>query len=465
MAILNVFFVNAFCQIDGRHVDVLSKKLKNKFSLILKEVNSDKYLISYNENKMMTPASIVKVLTTGAALKELSPEYSFKTTVYTCGQIKNHSLLGDLIIYGGGDPTIESHYFEDRKDMFIKTLLSALKKHNIDTIKGNIIVDASRYGRNGVCTYWGSDDTGNYYGVGAYGFNLYDNYFDLYSIVKNGKVVLLNGIDYDWVTFDNKLVVNKKNYNADVAFSSPMVDKITLRGSIRKSDTVNLKPAVPNPARYAVNYIKKYLSKHIFISGKNLFYYDNAYLKGKVKTKLCEYYSPKLKYIAKITNHVSHNMFAEVLSREVDFIKSGKGKIDYTKPVSVVSFWNTKIKSGKNNLMLDDASGLSRTDKLTAATMCRAIDFLVKDKAVGNIFLETLPMTCRVEEKFNTVRKLKTSSSYVARLKSGSMKGVKSYAGIIDYKNKRYVVVFISNGVGGGAESSYFVDFLNKTFK
>lgn len=465
VVILNVFTVNGFCQIDGKSTDFLKRILKNDFALVLKKTDSENCEIALNADKMMIPASIVKLLTTGAALKELSPKYRFKTNVYTLGSIRNRTLYGDLLISGGGDPTVESHYFEDRKYLFITTIADALKKNGIDTIIGNIIVDASRYGINGISEDWGVDDIGNYYGTGVYGFNIFDNYFDLYAKIMNEKVVLLNDKDYDWITFQNFLIPNNKNTNTDIAFSTPMSDEITVEGAIGKADTVNLRPAVPNPAKFASRYIKKELSKYISISGIGLYNYGKMDYKVSCKRKICEYYSPTLKDIVSITNHVSHNMFAEVLSREMDVFKSGNTTIDYKTPEYLLSFWRMKIKSDIKNLILNDASGLSRKDRLTANVMCRSLDFLINDKDIGGVFVESLPVAGMKGERFNSVRKLRTASSYTARIKSGSMKGVKSYAGIIEHKKDRYIIVFIYNGVSGAVASDAFVKFLNKTFK
>lgn len=463
IVIFSAFSFCSFGQINKKQLRVIKKQLGNDFSLVIKKVNSDKPIISYNADKSMTPASIVKLITTGVALKELSPSYRFITGIYINGEVKNKSLYGDLLIKGGGDPTIESHYFPENKGLFIKTIIESLKKCDIDTIRGNIVVDASKYGKNGVCKYWGYDDIGNYYGVGAYGFNLYDNYFDLYSEVEDGEVSLLNDKEYDWVVFNNLLQPVSDGRNTDIAFSYPMIDTITLSGNIKCSDMVNLKPAVPNPAKYASIFIKRSISSDIVVLGDALYNYD--YHPIDKKNKIGEYLSPELRQIAKITNHASHNMFAEVLSREIDCSKSGKEHIDYEKPISVLSFCNSKIKSSKKVLLLDDACGLSRTDKITARMLCDWLCWVVKDKKISNDFIESLPMAGRTEEKVNTVKSLKTNGRYILKVKSGSMSGVRSYAGVVQYKGNKYTVVFISNGIDGIKAKECFMQFMNKAFK
>ena len=57
-------------------------------------------LISHNANKSMNPASVMKLVTTNAALDLLTPSYSWKTEFYRDGEVINGVLIGDLIIKG-----------------------------------------------------------------------------------------------------------------------------------------------------------------------------------------------------------------------------------------------------------------------------------------------------------------------------------------------------------------------------
>jgi len=69
--------------------------------------NDGKVIAAYNSSTRMVPASNMKLVTTGAALRAFGPEYRFETGIGYRGSIgEDGTLHGDVYIIGGGDPTI-----------------------------------------------------------------------------------------------------------------------------------------------------------------------------------------------------------------------------------------------------------------------------------------------------------------------------------------------------------------------
>ncbi|MEZ4272022.1 MAG: D-alanyl-D-alanine carboxypeptidase [Myxococcota bacterium] len=58
-----------------------------------------------NHNKLLVPASTLKLLTTIAALEKLGDETRFVTDLGSSGGVRDGTLEGNLVIRGGGDPT------------------------------------------------------------------------------------------------------------------------------------------------------------------------------------------------------------------------------------------------------------------------------------------------------------------------------------------------------------------------
>lgn len=455
-------YINA--QINKSALEKMKKTLGNTFSLVLKDVKSNNYIISYNADKMMTPASITKLLSTGAVLCKLGGDYRYKTFVYIDGVQNGRKLLGNVIVVGAGDPSLESHYFEEQKGLFMSMIVDGLKSRGIDSIIGNVVVDASRYGKNGVSIYWDDEDYGNYYGAGAYGFNLFDNYFDTYAVVDKNYVHILGTDAYPWIKFINKLKPISRGRNSDNVIGKPMFDTIIHFGNVLVSDTVSLKPAVPNPPRYASIWIKIQLQDSgIFIIGDAV--HSFTPIEKKNPTLLTEYQSLPLRDIVYITNHVSHNMFAESITRELEYRASKKTIINYNSPKALTQFWVSTLQNKYGKPILYDGSGLSRSDKMSVKFISAVINYMIKTPNVSKDFINSLPIAGEFYNKKNSVRKLKVSDKYIARIKSGSMKGVKSYAGIVEYKGQTYVIGFICNGNKSGIATDSFTTFLNETFR
>ena len=70
-------------------------------------------IMDINASQMLVPASNMKLISTGAALHKLGPDFRFETALGYDGQIEDSVLRGNVYIIGGGDPTLGS----DRKSV------------------------------------------------------------------------------------------------------------------------------------------------------------------------------------------------------------------------------------------------------------------------------------------------------------------------------------------------------------
>ena len=67
--------------------------------------DSDAPLIIYNGERLFNSASLVKIISTYIALKDLGPSYQWQSSFYHSGKVENGILNGDLIFKGGADAT------------------------------------------------------------------------------------------------------------------------------------------------------------------------------------------------------------------------------------------------------------------------------------------------------------------------------------------------------------------------
>ncbi|MEI6853698.1 MAG: D-alanyl-D-alanine carboxypeptidase, partial [Bacteroidota bacterium] len=121
------------------------------WSVFAMETSTGNILADYNSDIVLEPASVLKIVTTGAALAILGPDYTFTTKLEYTGTVdKEGTLQGTLYITGGGDPTLGSDRFGNRysMDSLFAEFAAALKKNNIKHIHGKIIADASVFTDN-----------------------------------------------------------------------------------------------------------------------------------------------------------------------------------------------------------------------------------------------------------------------------------------------------------------------------
>src|SRR5262245_15993247 len=109
----------------------------------VKSLDTGRVLYARNPRTLMMPASNMKILTLAAAAETLGWDYRFTTTLETAAPVEDGTLKGDLIVRGGGDPSINTR--GKRADAVFDEWASGLKAAGITRIDGGVIGDASAF--------------------------------------------------------------------------------------------------------------------------------------------------------------------------------------------------------------------------------------------------------------------------------------------------------------------------------
>ena len=127
--------------------------LKNaNISLQVNDLKSNKMLYAFRANNSAVPASTMKLVTTATALEMFGPDFRFSTTLEMDGELKDGVLNGNLIIRGGGDPTLGSAKMGDQD--FMNKWVEAVKSAGIKKINGRIIANTSIFDQQVVNPRW-----------------------------------------------------------------------------------------------------------------------------------------------------------------------------------------------------------------------------------------------------------------------------------------------------------------------
>ena len=229
-----------------------SSMISSSVSLcILNAVNGEAVFEFHAEESLM-PASVLKLVTSSAALELLGPEYRFKTKIGYTGNFNKRTgrLTGDLVIKGGGDPALGSEYFKDHYSNFLKNWIIEIRKLGINKIEGRVIVDDSWYDYQPVPAKWLWEDAGNYYGAGAYGLSVFDNTFEIHFRTSgDGSIPEITGIVPDQCRSElsNQLIASGDTDEGYV-FSAPYNHYRWIAGSIPvNSEDFVLKASITDP--------------------------------------------------------------------------------------------------------------------------------------------------------------------------------------------------------------------------
>ncbi len=411
-----------------------------RIGLCIVRISDGKPLYEHRTHELFTPASTVKVLSTGAALRQCGRSFRFSTDVYAVGKVEAGTLHGSLLISGSGDPSIGSKLIPQDTTRFVRELSQALAARGIRTIEGGLYIDGSLPTPVGVHPSWMEEDIVWPYGAGLYGFNYQDNTLNLtLAVERNGKhsYTKLVPTRETGITVHNDLRV--AGGEKVVPELTPLIPELRLKGTLpRATQSLRLQTANPDPARTASLDIQRFLSGNSITLGRTA---ERSYVGYEREGELLyTYRSLPLDTLCLMTNHRSLNLYAEAIASSLE-TSGNAGR-------ALESYWRTQTGLGDRAIRIVDGSGLSRSNSLSPEAMTRALLILFGGKEPQDgALVETLPQL-GVD---GTVRRLMPSDELTAYLKSGTMRGVTCYAGYIFHDGEWYTLTYFANGFPSAA--------------
>ena len=176
--------------------------------IYIEEISTGKKIASYNAEKSLTPASILKSVTTASALQLLGPDFRFDTSFYLIGKNPGQG-EADLIIKASGDPTTGSREFKDSGNL-PDQISRSLKDLGLHVVNGDIKIEGEVLPDDGIVPQWEVEDITESYGVGLYPFNWLDNYFESDFIIPSPpeyfRELLFDRFAIDGISFETELI-------------------------------------------------------------------------------------------------------------------------------------------------------------------------------------------------------------------------------------------------------------------
>ncbi|MDE5744772.1 MAG: D-alanyl-D-alanine carboxypeptidase/D-alanyl-D-alanine-endopeptidase, partial [Paramuribaculum sp.] len=307
-------------------------------------------------------------------------------------------------------------------------VVTALKRMGIEEITGDVLVEKSGFFEQKVPGGWVEEDLAHPYGAGHYAVNYRDNKFTL-SFPDRTSTPHVPNLKVRHSPAKGALKVDRKRGS----------DVFLTKGNVRRKKQ-ELALANPSPESTLVYELKKSLSDEgIGVCGSNV--KENTTPVIAIYT----HYSPELRDILRSLMFRSDNMMAEGALRLLAPGKSREKAVEHE-----MSIWDLRgVDTG--NINIEDGSGLSRRDRVTAYFMAEMLGWMALHRSAAD-YVNLFPKA-GLE---GTLKSLLQDTSLAGQLvlKSGSMKGVHCYAGYkIDNEGfpTHTVVIMVNNFTCGRA--------------
>lgn len=402
-------------------------------SIYIKQINGNGgTLASLNATQIRTPASVVKVFTTYAAILKLGFNYRFTTKFYTKGKISKGTLYGDLIVRGMGDPSLSS---ED-----LKSIVKQIKSRGIKKITGNIIIDRSYFEVGNKNTSGFDKNTHSPYNAMPDAM-MFNERISTVCVTPNKNSVTKENADGSYQVINQLKRVNKP-CRGKYSWPAVKIDskgdnaKIWLKGTISKRcGKRNICKVVTQPYKSFYYALKDSLHK----AGVKVQGTMHLAKVPKYAKPLFTHYSEPLEVIISKTAKKSNNVYARQLLLVLGAKTYGAPATLHKGQRALERILDQQGALGPGMMRIDNGSGLSRTAKMSAKQLTQMLEHA--HKRYGQKWMDTLAIAGvdgTIKKRFRgTVVKNR------AWMKTGTLRRVKNIGGYVKSKSGHLYAVSI----------------------
>ncbi len=411
--------------------------------------------LSHRAGVPMQAASLMKLVTTYAALDLLGPAYTWATPVYVQGSVRAGVLTGNVYIQGQGDPKLVLER--------LWLLLRRVQGIGITRIQGDIVLDNSAF--EGVAS-----DPGAFDGEPLRPYNATAD-----ALLINYKSVLM--------TFTPDI----PRHIAHVQFEPPLwgvktQDTVALQTGSCGDYRAALKAALTDPARirfagaypadcgekvWPLAYVDPASYAPRAVNG--LWRSMGGKLSGTVRygqvpaallaaPPALEVRSAPLAEIVRDINKYSNNVMAQQVFLTLGRDESGSiGSLAASRAV-LQRWWQERI-AANEPLAVENGSGLSRQERVSARALGQLLQTAYRSPLMPEL-MASLP----ISGVDGTLKRAKFARPGSAHLKTGSLNEVTAIAGFVHgASGKRYVLVALANHPNAHAARAAFDALVNWT--
>jgi D-alanyl-D-alanine carboxypeptidase/D-alanyl-D-alanine-endopeptidase (penicillin-binding protein 4) len=401
-------------------------------AVLVRGTDENAPLISHNVRAPMNPASVMKLLTTYAALEILGPAYTWKTEVLADRPLVNGRLKGDLYLRGSGDPRLALEQFW--------LFLRQLRTRGVNEIEGDLVLDRSAFSLPPHDPAEFDNEPLRPYNAGpdALMINLKSLSFTLHPDAKNARIEVwpeTPGVDH--------LIRNQLTPGKGSCGDWRERLKIGLEGEIivfRGVYPTSCGDKALNLSPWTADFQTERLFRALWeeLGGTLRGQVRNGFVPAGARV-LAVHESPTFGEIIREINKFSNNVMARQVFLTLDAARpatpEGARRAIYA--------WLSGKRLDMPELVIDNGSGLSRKERISAESLAHLLLAAWQSPVMPEL-ISSLPLA-GID---GTLRKRLTGNQATGRahMKTGYLGNVRALAGyVLDNMGKRWVVVFLIN--------------------
>jgi len=406
-------------------------------------------IFRHNGTTPLIPASNLKIVTTAAALKQLGPDFKFRTML-----LMNRD--GDLCLVGDGDPTLGDVELLKKVGWDVTTVFKLwaeeLKRRGVAAVS-NVLVDDSVFDETFLHPNWPADQEQRRYVAQVGGLNLNANCVDFYVRTTGFNETVTYTVDppTQYLAVQNSCVTG--NRSAVWLARERGKNTIILRGEANASNDVPFSITIHDPGLFAGTVLAETLEANgVRIGGsvvrdrtiRAAFEKDPVGGNAAGWTVVAALETPLASVLAR-ANKDSMNLYAEALCKRLGFAATGEPATWASGTAVVGTFLREQCEVPEEQFTLDDGCGLSKENAISAEALVRVLarEHTGKHADVFRTSLAQSGVDGTLENRFN-----RTDLRGRVYGKSGYVNYVSSLTGYVQARDGRwYAFAILMNNV------------------
>lgn len=411
-------------QEELRHLLNARKLGAARVGVLLMDSSTNAVLAELNPDEPFVPASNMKLLTSGAAMFVLGPEFAFKTELL---------LVGDrLVVKGDADPGLADPALlatmepKISADDVLRTLAIAAAKAAQQPPK-ELVIDGRVLDRELIHPQWNKDDLLRDYSAQVCGLNFHANVLSVYPRPNpsGGPPLYETQPRAEWLRIDTSRARTAPAGKGGVwVHRDTGANNFSMRGEVKVAAREPVNVTVHDPAEYFGRLFASALTEQGVGPLPVRFAEAHEQFEGRpiavITTPIAD--------VIRRCNTDSENLYAEALIKRIGHAVTGEPG-SWSNGASVVRMMISQElgPQAAASTVISDGSGLSRANAVTPRTLARWLD-RIADKPWGGEFIESLarPGVGTLEKRFQGTR-----LEHEVRAKSGYINGVRSLSGYV----------------------------------
>lgn len=395
------------------------------------DLDTGEVLYEQNMDRLMIPASNMKVVTAAAAMLRMGSEFQFVTTFHAGNWQPDTGTATNLFVIGNGDPTFSGEFF-DSNAAAADALAALITRKGLRRINGDIILDARAFTGQEYPDGWGKEDRYYCYGMKVGALSIGENCLTVTA--RGAKAGAAAALTFD-PPLASSLIVNKvktvSKGKSGITVTQGSNGVVTVSGQVRTGASAEKELPAPYPDLLFGNALAGALQRAGVSFNGGLARTQNWQGNAVQWTQLTSVGSPQLMSILGVMLKHSDNFIAETMTRALGMQFGGGGTVSDGARVMAESLSQAGIAS-PGTITVRDGSGLSRNNKITPRVLMQLF------RTFYNSYLGPGLMAALAEPgQPGTLKKRLTGTGAVGNIKAktGALRGVCALSGYFTRRN------------------------------